>query len=93
MVTTLSRFRKGAGASMLETLPTDIPFLNPRSFAEGNLRLMRETGALAVAVADGSGPPVGLVTHAVTGELVMIRTACLQAFDVRRWRRTQSMRV
>jgi CBS domain-containing protein len=81
---------KGPDASVLESMRTDIPIMDDRSFMEEAFRLMRETGAPAVAVTDGSGRLTGLVTPETIGEMVMIRSACPHAFDfLRRWRRTR----
>lgn len=69
---------------------TDIPVIDDRSFMEEAFRLMRGTGAPAVAVTDGSGRLAGLVTPETIGEMVMIRSTCPHAFDfLRRWRRTR----
>ena len=83
---------KGLDASVLESMRTDIPVIDDRSFVEEAFRLMRETGAPAVAVTDGFGRLAGLVTHETIGEMVMIRSACPHAFDfLRRWRRARSV--
>jgi Zn-dependent protease/CBS domain-containing protein len=83
---------KGLDASVLESMRMGIPIISDRSFVEEAFRLMRETGAPAVAVTDGFGRLAGLVTHETIGEMVMIRSACPHAFDfLRRWQRARGV--
>jgi CBS-domain-containing membrane protein len=67
---------------------TDIPTIRARSSLKEGFRLMQDSTAPAVAVLDGAGRLIGLVTHENIGEMIMVRSARPKGFQFRRVRGT-----
>lgn len=82
----------GAETSVTNAMRTDIPTIHHRRCLNDGLRMMQESGAPAVAVLDGAGRLVGLVTHENIGEMMMVRSAVPPGFAFGRGRRKADIR-
>jgi Zn-dependent protease/CBS domain-containing protein len=78
----------GPGTSVVAVMRKDIPQTHPRKNLQDSLKLMQETSAPAIAVADDAGRLIGLMTHENLGEMMMIRAARPEGFRFGRLRRT-----
>ena len=65
----------GPDARVADVMTTTVPTIGPRQCLEEAFRLLQERSAPAVAVIDGSGRLVGLVTSETVGEMLMLHEA------------------
>lgn len=77
----------GPEAPVASAMHTDIPQIHHRQCLKDSLRLMQEANTPAVAVVDGAGRLVGLMTHETIGEMMMVRAAAEDSFRFGRLRR------
>jgi Zn-dependent protease/CBS domain-containing protein len=66
---------RGPTARVAEAMSTDLPTLGHRRYLDEAFRLLQEKSAPAVAVVDGDGRLVGLVTSETVGEMMMLHEA------------------
>ena len=77
---------QGPGVRVLDVMRTEIPAIHHRCPLQDALRLLQDNAAPAVAVLDGAGRLIGLVTHELIGEMMMVRSARPEGFPFRRRR-------
>lgn len=77
----------GPGTPVVSVMRTDVPTTHPRKNLQGSLQSMMEAGVPAMAVLDGDGRLVGLMTHENLGEMLMVRSAQPEGFRFGRLRR------
>ena len=77
---------QGPGVRVLDVMRTEIPAIHHRCPLQDALRLLQDNAAPAVAVLDGAGRLIGLVTHELIGEMMMVRSAQPEGFPFRRRR-------
>jgi CBS-domain-containing membrane protein len=65
----------GPDARVADVMSTTVPTVGHRRCLDDALRLLQEKSAPAVAVVDGEGRLVGLVTPETVGEMLMLRQA------------------
>jgi stage IV sporulation protein FB len=61
--------------TVLESMRTNVPCLNPMMFFDRAQALMQESGSPALPVVDQVGRLVGLFTHENVGELILLQSA------------------
>jgi stage IV sporulation protein FB len=65
---------KQPNASVAEIMQADIPVIDQRQYLKDAMALIHEKGKPAVAVHDGAGRMVGLITRENLGELMIVLT-------------------
>jgi Zn-dependent protease/CBS domain-containing protein len=86
MIRTLKE--KGAATPVIEVMRRDVPSIHHRKRLEESLRLMQAANSPAVAVVDGTGRLIGLMTHETIGEMMMVRAAAAGRFRFGHLRRS-----
>jgi stage IV sporulation protein FB len=66
---------RGPDARVADAMSTDVPTLGHRRCLDEAFRILQEKAAPAVAVVDGAGRLVGLVTLETVGEMMMLHEA------------------
>jgi Zn-dependent protease/CBS domain-containing protein len=66
---------RGPDVRVADAMTATVPTVGQRSCLEDAFRLLQETSAPAVAVVDGAGRLVGLVTSETVGEMMMLHQA------------------
>ena len=84
---------KGPDAPVSDVIRTDIPTIHYRSSLEDGFRLMQDNTAPVVAVLDGAGQLIGILTHETIGEMMMVRSARPEGFQFRQRRATTPRKV
>ena len=84
---------KGPDAPVSDVMRTDIPTIHYRSSLEDGFRLMQDNTAPVVAVLDGAGQLIGILTHETIGEMMMVRSARPEGFQLRQRRATTPRKV
>lgn len=77
----------GPGAPVSSAMRTDIPSIHSRRSLREGLRIMQQKNVPAIAVTDGAGRLVGLMTYETIGEMMMVRAAVPEGFRFGRLRR------
>jgi Zn-dependent protease/CBS domain-containing protein len=77
----------GPGAPVASAMRTDIPSIHSRRSLSEGLRMMQQKSVPAIAVTDGAGHLVGLMTYETIGEMMMVRAAVPEGFRFGRLRR------
>ncbi|NGO51947.1 site-2 protease family protein [Allomesorhizobium camelthorni] len=77
----------GPGAPVASAMRTDIPSIHSRRSLSEGLRMMQQKSVPAIAVIDGAGRLVGLMTYETIGEMMMVRAAVPEGFRFGRLRR------
>ena len=75
----------GPDARVAEAMASDVPTVSYRSPLEEAFRLLQERSAPAVAVVDGAGRLVGLVTHETVGEMLVLQEAMPKGLQLKPW--------
>ena len=75
----------GPDARVAEAMASDVPTVSYRSPLEEAFRLLQERSAPAVAVVDGAGRLVGLVTPETVGEMLVLREAMPKGLQLKPW--------
>ena len=75
----------GPDARVAEAMASDVPTVSYRSPLEEAFRLLQESSAPAVAVVDGAGRLVGLVTHETVGEMLVLQEAMPKGLQLKPW--------
>ncbi|WEX75434.1 site-2 protease family protein [Sinorhizobium numidicum] len=88
MIRTLKE--NGPATPVVSAMRRDVPTIHYRKRLEESLRLMQNANSPAVAVLDGSGRLVGLMTHETIGEMMMVRAAAAGRFRFGHLRRGNS---
>lgn len=82
----------GPDVPVTQVMRTDIPVVPARRLLGDALRIMREQGLPAIAVADASGRLTGLVTPENLGEMMMVQAARAGRGPTRFWRSLRPVR-
>jgi stage IV sporulation protein FB len=77
----------GPDARVADVMSARIPTVSHRRCLEDALRLLQEKSAPAVAVVDGVGRLIGLVTSETVGEMMMLRQALPKGATLGPWSR------
>jgi Zn-dependent protease/CBS domain-containing protein len=75
----------GPDARVAEAMASDVPTVSYRSPLEEAFRLLQERSAPAVAVVDGAGRLVGLVTPETVGEMLVLQEAMPKGLQLKPW--------
>jgi Zn-dependent protease/CBS domain-containing protein len=78
---------RGPAAPVADAMTTAVPVIGHRGCLDEAFRLLQEKAAPAVAVTDGGGRLVGLVTSETVGEMLMLREALPKGAQLRPWTR------
>jgi stage IV sporulation protein FB len=79
---------RGPDARVGDAMSTTLPTIGQRRPLEEAFRLLQEKSAAAVAVVDGAGVLVGLVTSETVGEMLMLHEALPKGARLGPWTRT-----
>lgn len=82
----------GPDIPVAQVMRTDIPVVPARRLLADALRIMREQGLPAIAVADAGGRLAGLVTPENLGEMMMVQAARTNRGPARFWRSQRPVR-
>jgi CBS domain-containing protein len=77
----------GPSARVADAMTTTVPTIAPRRCLEEAFRMLQQKSAPAVAVVDGSGRLVGLVTSETVGEMMMLQKALPAGVRLGPWTR------
>src|SRR6516162_5248628 len=77
----------GPDARVADAMTTTVPTIGHRRCLEEAFRMLKEKSAPAVAVVDGSGRLVGLVTSETVGEMLMLHEALPKGARLGPWTR------
>jgi stage IV sporulation protein FB len=77
----------GPDARVADAMTTTVPTIGHRRCLEEAFRMLQEKSAPAVAVVDGSGRLVGLVTSETVGEMLMLHEALPKGVRLGPWTR------
>jgi Zn-dependent protease/CBS domain-containing protein len=77
----------GPDARVVDAMSTNLPTIGQRRCLEEAFRLLQEKSAPAVAVTDGDGRLVGLVTSETVGEMLMLQQALPKGAKLGPWTR------
>jgi Zn-dependent protease/CBS domain-containing protein len=77
----------GPDARVADVMSTKVPTIGHRRCLEEAFRLLQEKGAPAVAVVDGEGRLVGLVTSETVGQMVQLRESMPSGATLGPWSR------
>jgi len=77
----------GADARVADAMSATVPTIGHRRCLEEAFRMLQEKSAPAVAVVDGSGRLVGLVTSETVGEMLMLHEALPKGARLGPWTR------
>jgi stage IV sporulation protein FB len=77
----------GPDARVADAMSATVPTIGHRRCLEEAFRMLQEKSAPAVAVVDGSGRLVGLVTSETVGEMLMLHEALPKGARLGRWTR------
>jgi CBS domain-containing protein len=78
---------RGPQARVADAMSTTLPTIGQRRCLEEALRMLQEKSAPAVAVVDGTGRLVGLVTSETVGEMMMLQQALPKGARLGPWTR------
>jgi stage IV sporulation protein FB len=77
----------GPDARVADAMSATVPIIGHRRCLEEAFRMLQEKSAPAVAVVDGSGRLVGLVTSETVGEMLMLHEALPKGARLGPWTR------
>jgi stage IV sporulation protein FB len=77
----------GPNARVADAMSTPVPTIGHRRCLDEAFRMLQEKSAPAVAVVDGSGRLVGLVTSETVGEMLMLHEALPKGVRLGPWTR------
>lgn len=78
---------KGPDARVKDAMNATLPTVGDNRCLDDAVKLLQEKGVPAVAVVDRSGSFVGLITTETLGEMLMVREALPQGFNIGPWSR------
>jgi stage IV sporulation protein FB len=78
---------RGPAARVAEVMSTTVPILAHRRCLDEAFRLLQEKQASALAVVDGTGKLVGLITTETIGEMMMLKDALPKGAQLGPWSR------
>jgi stage IV sporulation protein FB len=79
--------QRGRDARVADAMTAPVPVIGHRACLDEAFRVLQEKSAPAVAVVDGSGRLVGLVSSETIGEMLMVRDALPQGVRLGPWSR------